>query len=80
MCVGTPVLISKTKGFWDTNLFKDQENIYFADNSISDWSQKIDKILVYDPEVQKVIRNSQKIVLSELDIQNYFKKIKLLTD
>ena len=61
-------------------MFKDQENIYFADNSISDWSQKIDKILVYDPEVQKVIRNSQKIVLSELDIQNYFKKIKLLTD
>ena len=46
MCVGTPVLISKTKGVWDTNLFKDQENIYFADNSISDWSQKIDKILV----------------------------------
>jgi len=80
MCVGTPVLISKTKGFWDTNLFKDQVNIYFANNSLSDWSKKIDKILDYGPEVQKVISNSQNIVLSELNIQNYFKKIKLLTD
>ena len=75
-----PSINFKNKGFWDTNLFKDQENIYFADNSISDWSQKIDKILVYDPEVQKVIRNSQKIVLSDLIFRIISKKIKLLTD
>ena len=65
MCVGTPVLISKTKGFWDTNLFKDQENIYFADNSISDWSEELIKFW-FMIQVQKVIRNSQKLFLVSL--------------
>ena len=30
MSVGVPVLISKTDGFWDYDLFKDNKNIFFG--------------------------------------------------
>ena len=30
MSCGTPVMITKTKGFWDKEEFKDEENIIFV--------------------------------------------------
>ena len=74
MCVGTPVLISKTKGFWDTNLFKDQVNIYFANNSLSDWSKKIDKILDYGPEVRRLLAILKILFLASLTFRIILKR------
>lgn len=42
MATNTPVMITKTKGFWDNDKFQDKKNIIFlADNSLSRWSESI---------------------------------------
>ena len=42
MASGVPVIISKTKGFWDNKNFKNQKHIIFCeDNSISEWKKAL---------------------------------------
>ena len=41
MSLGTPVLISKTKGFWDYDSFIDNDNIFFIDSKDPNlWAKK----------------------------------------
>ena len=41
MSVGTPVIISKTIGFWDNFNFRDYENIYFVEEeNLNRWQEK----------------------------------------
>ena len=45
MSSGIPVIISKTEGFWDTELFLNKKNIVFVDdNSLEGWKKTIDNI------------------------------------
>ena len=45
MSSGVPVIISKTEGFWDTELFLNKKNIVFVDdNSLEGWKKTIDNI------------------------------------
>ena len=47
MAMGTPVLITKTRGFWDSDNFKNNENIFFVkNNEIDSWVESIK--LIYD--------------------------------
>ena len=42
MAVGTPVMITKTDGFWDINEFRDSEDVFFVlNNDISFWKRKL---------------------------------------
>ena len=42
MSCGTPVMITKTKGFWEIEKFKDQKNIFFiSKNEVSIWAPNI---------------------------------------
>lgn len=46
MACGTPVLISKTKGFWDYENFINNQNIFFiSKNNLQGWIDKISLIL-----------------------------------
>ena len=41
MSTGTPVMITKTEGFWDPNLFIDSKNIFFVyENTLEAWQKK----------------------------------------
>jgi len=52
---GTPVIISKTKGFWDLDLFQDNRNILFVEGSdLKRWLSVINKA-VSDKERLKLL-------------------------
>ena len=77
---GTPVLITKTEGFWDTKNFQDQKNIFFAkDNDLSNWIDKIKNILEMDSErIGKVISNGIETVYKHYDLNEFSKKIEAI--
>jgi len=46
MAMGVPVMISDTIGFWDKEMFRDGDNIFFAtDNSLNTWVESIKNII-----------------------------------
>ena len=74
MSVGTPVIISKTIGFWDNYNFKDTENIYFVPkNDLNDWINKIKSVLSDKQNYDLVKKNSKKLILNKFQ-QRYFDK------
>ncbi len=67
MSSGTPVMISKTSGFWDFDHFTNLENIVFIeDNSVKNWCMQINS-LIKDPSTLKAIANN-----GLHTIKNYF--------
>ena len=42
MVVGTPVMITKTDGFWDIEKFIDNKDLFFvSDNDVDLWKEKL---------------------------------------
>ena len=76
MAVGVPVIISKTKGFWDKNNFKNNKNIIFVDkNSTIDWINTISKYYKDIDTLNEIALNSKKIIKEVYDINYFYKKI-----
>lgn len=77
MSTGTPVIITKTKGFWDKNNFVNNKNIIFLDsNNINLWSNQMKK-LFYDKSVLETLSlNSIKTVEENFDENNFTNKLK----
>lgn len=77
MSTGTPVIITKTKGFWDKNNFVNNKNIIFLDsNNINEWSNQMKK-LYYDKGVLEALSlNSIKTVEENFDENNFINKMK----
>ena len=60
MSSGTPVIITKTEGFWAPNDFNDNGNILFTtSNELSEWENKIYSI-INDKKFSKTIVNNAK--------------------
>ena len=72
MACGTPVIISKTKGFWDNENFIDSENIYFiSNNDIKEWESKISLVLSHTNEKYNTFSNScESIVKKHYSMDN----------
>tara|TARA_B100001996_G_scaffold312933_1_gene255195 strand:- start:2012 stop:3148 length:1137 start_codon:yes stop_codon:yes gene_type:complete len=69
MSVGTPVLITKTKGFWDNEKFEDNKNIFFIDNNdVDNWIKKIVSIYENEYLLKTVSKNSIKTINENYDI------------
>ena len=65
MSMGIPVVITDTVGFWDKELFKDKENIYFIqNNNINNWIEKI-KLILKNKETASSVKKSAKSLVSE---------------
>ncbi len=61
--VGTAVITTKTKGFWDYRNYVDNENIIFMDNNnLDEWLSKIKKIYSDDEKLKKIGSNSLKLI------------------
>lgn len=74
MSVGTPVLITKTKGFWDKNNFIDEKNIFFVEeNELEVWKKCIESSL-NNVNYQKIINEGVDLINSNYSL-NKFNKI-----
>ena len=67
MTAGTPVIISKTTGFWDFENFINKENIFFVeDNSVQSWVDNINSIYDDCETLDKVAKNGQKLIIKNI--------------
>ena len=54
MSLGIPVMITKTQGFWQKDVFLDNENIiYINDFDYKTWELEINKIFNDDSKIKK---------------------------
>tara|TARA_B100001996_G_scaffold381633_1_gene371458 strand:- start:1987 stop:3090 length:1104 start_codon:yes stop_codon:yes gene_type:complete len=73
---GTPVLISKTEGFWDPDKFIDNENIYFLEsNNLTLWVDKIKEILDSPDLRQKVRQKGRDTIEANYDLVSFHKEV-----
>jgi glycosyltransferase involved in cell wall biosynthesis len=78
MSMNVPVMITLTEGFWDTESFQDGENIYFIQNGIQGWVNKI-KEIEKSKELTKISKSALESVSNNYDLeQNYEKFYKLV--
>ncbi len=77
MVCKTPVMISKTEGFWDDKLFKNDENIIFIEeNSTDSWVEKINESLNNIEKLNEISKNSYFIVSTKLTMENFVSRLK----
>ena len=73
---GTPVLISKTDGFWDPDKFIDNENIYFLEsNDLILWIDKIKEILESPDLREKVRQKGREAIEANYDLVSFHKNV-----
>lgn len=59
MSLGTPVMITNTKGFWDRSNFTHNENIFFVENNMKElWTSNLKEILNNNLLLEKLSINS----------------------
>lgn len=76
MAVGTPVMISKTEGFWDYEEFSDFENIFFVNNNeTSLWTEKIEKVLRDNDLLFDVSIKAKEKVLVKFNLDTFYNKL-----
>lgn len=76
MSIGTPVLISKTEGFWDNDNFIDQEDIFFIDDdNCKSWLRTINKLTNSKPLLKMISHNSKTKVRNDLNNQVFFENL-----
>lgn len=58
---GIPVMISKTKGFWDDDVYVNNQNIFFVEkNNLNGWIEKIYEVYNNPEMLKKVSLNAKK--------------------
>jgi len=77
MSVGTPVVLSKTSGLWDTKNLVDNVNILLIENNTLDEWINVIKINYYDNEKLKMIsKQSTAVVEDALSLDLFYNQIK----
>ena len=76
MSMGVPVLISKTKGFWDPEIFKHNKNIYFvSENSVEDWVSSIKYCLENYKNMIEISTNAKTLVEEEYNLDIFYNNL-----
>ena len=79
MSVGTPVVISKTEGFWDKSKFKNEKNIYLLENNqLSNWIESIKRIYFNENSLEDVSLEGTSTIKEHFDIDIFNKNIEKL--
>ncbi len=69
---GTPVLITKTEGFWDYDTYEDGKHILFVeDNTVTVWVEKIKNAYNDLEMLKKVSYESREKIKDNFDIKNF---------
>ena len=75
MSMGTPVLITKTKGFWDEEI-ENNEHIFFVNqNNLTLWRERIQNILFDTSLLEDVSSNSKKIINKKYSIKKFTEEL-----
>ena len=72
MSMGVPVLITKTRGFWDFENFENNKHIIFIENnSLETWVKEI-KLILSDSERCEAIKNkSRDLIEKKFDLSKF---------
>lgn len=77
MASGTPVIITKTEGFWDTDNFIDNENIILQkNNSLDEWVQTIRTLYDDKDRLQNLSTNGKALIINKFNSDIFYKSIK----
>jgi len=72
MSCGTPVIITRTDGFWDPEIFEDDKNILFTSNNELDmWKKKIELLISDEKFYQEVSSNARKAVEINYNLKGF---------
>lgn len=76
LSIGTPVIITKTRGFWDEKNFINCENILFThSNSLSEWKDALETVFSNQELTDKLSKNSIKLINNKFNLENFNKKL-----
>ena len=76
MSTGTPVMITKTKGFWDEINFIDKKNIFFIENNNPEtWLNSIDNIASDLSLLQNVSENGKNVINEVHNLKKFTEKL-----
>ena len=82
MSMNVPVIITKTKGFWDYDTFENNRNIIFAEkNDIELWESLIENLFKDNSLYGNLIMNAKKTMEDDYNQDKLFKKfLKIITN
>ena len=81
MAAGTPVLISKYDGFWEKDIFINDENIFFIEHfKYEDWVNLIRKLNKDSQLVEKVSLNGMDLIKNKYSLEIFVTKIEELIE
>ena len=76
MACGTPVLISKTEGFWDFDMFSDKNNIFFIDSdNLEEWKEQINILYSNDDMLKECSKKATLTVINELNLNKFSREL-----
>ena len=75
---GTPVLITKTSGFWDPTKFKNKNNIiFFEKNETNLWLEEIETLHKNRLLMSTLMENGLKTIEENYSLQNFYENLKI---
>jgi len=76
MSVGTPVFISKTRGFWDFSKFSNMKNIILMENNnLDNWVKTIDLLYKDEATLLNIAKEAKNNVQEGFDISIFNKNL-----
>lgn len=76
MSTETPVIITKTQGFWKDDDFEHLKNIYFVNNNtLKEWGDAINFVFENEELVNKITKNAKKLVSSNYSSKSFNNKL-----
>lgn len=75
MSLGVPVFISKTDGFWDKKMFKNNKDLLFIDNNVDDWTQSIQKYYFDENFLESISLSAKKLVIKNFNLNIFNDKL-----
>tara|TARA_Y100000768_G_scaffold387975_2_gene381275 strand:- start:48 stop:1163 length:1116 start_codon:yes stop_codon:yes gene_type:complete len=79
MSMETPVVITKTNGFWDKDMFTHQENIIFMEeNNVNTWKIALESLIHDQNKLSKIADNAKSIIVKELNQKHLFEKFLII--
>ena len=77
MSSGLPVMITKTSGFWDENLFENNKNIYFVNGfDLNSWIEAITEAEENTDLKNIVAKNAYEIISNKLNLDIFIYELK----
>ena len=77
MSMNVPVIITETIGFWDKDIFKNNENIFFIEkNDVKKWTDKVNQIIENDQLTNQVISNSKDLIGQNYNTKFFYDNLK----